>query len=325
MGREETLAREARWAKPAGIAALLAVAALLAGAVVAASVRGDGAAEILRSASEHRSDVTLSGALLTIGFVLFTAPFTYLFCAVQARSDRVQGMLIGLVVIAPLFLGLSTSLSSAARNQAADQFAAGNARSTLSKKEAKEECLSERREKGADFAGEFDQHKGETPLVECERTKVEDEAAENAESDASLSSVAAGCGIAGGLAIAIALFYTCLWAMRTGLLGRFWGSLGMALGIAILLGFLPFALLWFIYLGLLILGWVPGGRPPAWAAGEAIPWPTAGEKAAADLEGPADELGSAAQDPPRLPEGEVERPRKRKQRGPAEPDDPAGD
>ena len=71
--------------------------------------------------------------------------------------------------------------------------------------------------------------------------------------------------------------------MRTGLLTRFWGSLGMALGAASFI-FFQFALLWFVYLGLLLLGWRSRRQPPAWAAGEAIPWPTPGEKAAAELE-----------------------------------------
>jgi hypothetical protein len=266
--REEVLAREERWGKPAGIAALLAVVMLLAAGVVGATVHGTDSADVLRSAHAHSSSVTLSGALLTIGFVLLAAPVAYLFRAVQARSERVQGRIIGLVLVAPLFLGLSTSISSAARNEAADEFVAGRSVPTLAPKEAKEECASEGKKKRAS----------------CERTKVEEDAAEQAESDASLSGLATGLGVAGGLAMIVALFYTCLWAMRTGLLGRFWASLGMALGITILLGFLPFTLLWFIYLGLLLCGWVPGGRPPAWEAGEAVPWPSPGEKAAASLE-----------------------------------------
>ena len=77
------------------------------------------------------------------------------------------------------------------------------------------------------------------------------------------------------------MFYTALYGMRTGLLTRFWGSLGMALGaVSFFPVFFQFAVLWFVYLGLLIVGRVPGGRPPAWAAGEPVPWPTPGEKAA---------------------------------------------
>ena len=110
----------------------------------------------------------------------------------------------------------------------------------------------------------------------------------------------------------VALFYSCLWAMRTGILTRFWGSLGMALGVAALLGLVIFTLVWFVYFALLALDRVPGGKPPAWAAGEAIPWPTPGEKAAAELE-PEDGgevLGPANGDDP---EDGGER-RKRKQR-----------
>ena len=46
----------------------------------------------------------------------------------------------------------------------------------------------------------------------------------------------------------------------------------MALG-AVFVFFTLFTLVWFIYIGLLFAGWVPGGRPPAWASGEAMPWP----------------------------------------------------
>jgi hypothetical protein len=35
--------------------------------------------------------------------------------------------------------------------------------------------------------------------------------------------------------------------------------------------------LWFGWLGLTIRDRTPRGRPPAWAAGEAIPWPRGGE------------------------------------------------
>ncbi len=87
--------------------------------------------------------------------------------------------------------------------------------------------------------------------------------------------------------------------MRTGLLGRFWASLGMALGVALLIGLVIFTLVWFLYFALLLLGLVPGGKPPAWAAGESIPWPTPGEKA-------ADELSPDEGDDPVLPAADEE-------------------
>jgi hypothetical protein len=294
--KAEILEWEGRWAKPVAAATLLAVALLIVSEIVGGPVNGEGEAELLRSTHEHASEVTLSSLLQAVGFGLFAAPLFYLFRAAAARSDRVRGQLVGLVVIAPLFLAISTGLSADARNDAASTFVAGDAKSTLTAAEAKEDCVSEREEIGAeDFAGEFEPAAGEAPLAACEERKTEDEEASNARSEASTAAAVSGFGIAGAFGLAISLFYVGLWAMRTGLLGRFWGSLGMALGVAILLGLLPLALVWLVYIGLLIGGWVPGGKPPAWEAGEAIPWPTPGEKAADELEPADSEVSSADQ------------------------------
>jgi len=283
--REEILAWEKRWAPAAAAGALLGVAALIAAAAVGSSVSGEGNAEILRSVHEHGSSQTLSGILQAVGFLLFAAPLGYLFRADQVRSSRVRGQLIGLVLAAPLFLGASTVLGTSAKSEGAKEFVAGNAKSTLSPAKAKEECASQRKDEGAkEFGEEFEPAKGETALAACEKRKIADDEASNAVTEASLSGAATGFGIAGGLGLAFAFFYICLWAMRTGLLGRFWASLGMAEGVAVLIGFILLPMVWFVYVGLLLLGWVPGGKPPAWEAGEAVPWPSPGEKAAGELE-----------------------------------------
>ena len=106
----------------------------------------------------------------------------------------------------------------------------------------------------------------------------------------SLSGATVGFGIAGTIGFAVAMAYTCYQAMKVGLLTRFWGAVGVALGVASIL-VLQYTLLWIVYLGLLIGGWSPRGRPPAWEAGEAIPWPSPGEKAAQSL-GPGNEPSS---------------------------------
>ncbi len=306
--KQEAIAWEARWAVPVASATILAVALMIASGLVSA-VSGEGDAEILRSVHAHSGSVMLSGILQAIGFALLAIPLVYLFRVVRARSDQVRTQLIGLVIIAPVFLGLAAGVASGARNEAADQFVAGEAKSTLSAKEANEKCLADRKDEGNEAFGEEFAPEGGNALAACEDRKVEDDEASNAIGEASLASLASGLGLAGGLGFVIALFYSCLWAMRTGVLSRFWGSLGMALGIAALLGLIIFTLVWFIYFALLVIGRVPGGRPPAWAAGEAIPWPTPGEKAAAELS------PSAAE--PELPDGDPEpggERRKRKQR-----------
>ena len=284
MTREQVLERETRWAVPVAMATLLAIVLIVASRVVN-EASGDGTAELLRSVDEHSGSVTLAGLLQGLAFVLLAFPLAYLFRAAGARSERVRAQLIGLVIAAPLFLGISAGLAVVAQQEAADQFLAGDAKATLTPAEAKDECRDDLKDEGAqDFADEFEPEKGETALAACEDRKIEDDEASNARTEASLAGVVTGLGIAGALGFVIALFYTCLWAMRTGLLSRFWGSLGMALGVATLLGLLPFLLIWLVYVAALVLGKVPGGRPPAWAAGEAIPWPTPGEKAAAELE-----------------------------------------
>jgi hypothetical protein len=299
---------ESQWALPVAMATFAAVA-LLIGSTIANSVSGTESAEVLRSIHEHGGSVTLSGLLQGAALVLLVFPLVYLFRAARARSERVRPQLLGLVIAAPLFLGISSGLAIGVRHEAASQFVGGEAKSTLSQKEAKEECVSEQKEEGKKaFAEEFEPEKGETPLAACERQKRENDEASNALGEASLAPLATGLGLAGALGFVVVLFYTCLWAMRTGLLTRFWGSLGMASGIAFLLGALSFvAFVWFLYFAFLVLGAVPKGRPPAWEAGEAIPWPTPGEKAAAELE-PSEEPGESAGDE------ESSEKRKRKQR-----------
>ncbi|HWN73666.1 MAG TPA: hypothetical protein VNN15_07665 [Solirubrobacterales bacterium] len=305
MSPQETREAESRWALPTALATFLAVVLIIVSAFLN-SVSGTGDAEVLRSVDAHSGSVTTVALMQGLAFLLLAVPLVYLFRAIRARSERVRPQLIGLVVVAPLFLAISTGLSGVARQEAADQFVAGEAKSTLSQKKAKEECASDRKDEGAkDFADEYEPRQGESVQAACERRKGEDDEASNALSEASLAPLVTGLGVAGGLGLAVVLFYCCLWAMRTGLLTRFWGSLGMALGIAILVGLLPLALIWFVYFGLLVLGKLPGGRPPAWEAGEAVPWPTPGEKAAAELE-PSEAVEADPED--------AEEKRKRKQR-----------
>jgi hypothetical protein len=311
MGKQGVVGWEKRWAVPVALATLLAVALLVASSVTS-EVSGDGAAEVLRSIDQHGGSVTLSGILQAAGFLLLMAPLYYLFRAARARSARVRPQMVGLILVAPLFLAVSSGLTIGARTEAADQFVAGEAKSTLSKGSAKEECESDLEDEGAkEFREEFEPGKGETPAAACERRKTADDEAENALAEASLAAVVSGLGLAGGLAFVIAFFYSSLWAMRTGLLSRFWGSLGMVGGIAFLLGPLFIvALVWLVFFAVLLIGKIPGGKPPAWEAGEAVAWPTPGERAAAELE---------RSEPTAEPEGEPEpegagEKRKRKQR-----------
>ena len=284
--KAEVLEWERRWATPAALAAFAAVV-LVIGAIVIVTQgvgTGSGDATLLQDVDRHRTAQMISSILQAIGVGLLAAPLYYLFRAARSRSEKMRGQLVGVVVAAPLFLAGLAILSGVSTLHAASTFVSNDVPRITAH--------------GISLSGEH-------------ANNVASEAIDNAP----LRPLAAGFGIAGQLGFVVGMFYTSLYAMRTGLLSRFWGSLGMALG-AVSFIFFQFALLWFVYLGLLLLGRVPGGRPPAWAAGEAIPWPTPGEKAAASLNPPeADDAERTALTNGAPPEaGGAPTRRKRKQR-----------
>jgi hypothetical protein len=94
-----------------------------------------------------------------------------------------------------------------------------------------------------------------------------------------------------GLAIAAGMVAVMINALRVGLLPRWVAILGM---FTALLLFLPIGgaelqfipSFWMVAIGILFYGRWPNGEPPAWAAGEARPWPTAAERRAERGEAP---------------------------------------
>lgn len=250
--REQILEWESRWTVAAGVAALVALGLVVASIFLVSQAVGNSADQstTLRNIDQHQTAQMISNILQGIGVALLTFPLYFLFRATRARGATVRGQLVGLVVAGPLLLAVVAILSGVSSLDAANDFVASGVRGS------------------GDRANDL---------------------ASDALRDASLRPLINGLGLGGVLAFIFGMVYTSLQAMRVGLLSRFWGTLGMALGAASLLPALPpFYMLWFGYLGVLFLGRAPAGSPPAWAAGEAIPWPTPGEKAAAELQPPDD-------------------------------------
>jgi|SRR5580693_5261362 hypothetical protein len=86
-------------------------------------------------------------------------------------------------------------------------------------------------------------------------------------------------GLLAAIALAIGMIAVMVGAMRAGLLPRWVSVLGIISGLL----FLPFfnsptleliPTFWLVAAGILLLERWPQGDPPAWAAGEARPWPT---------------------------------------------------
>ena len=81
----------------------------------------------------------------------------------------------------------------------------------------------------------------------------------------------------GQFAVAIGFVVVSLNAMRTGLLTRFMGFLGIIVGFLLVVApptSAPVQAAWLLALAALFSGRWPGGEPPAWRTGRAEPWPT---------------------------------------------------
>ncbi len=248
------LAWEERWSRPVALATFASILLIIAAIGVASQGVGGGSgeSELLRNVEAHRGAQLLSSILQAFGVGLLAAPLYYLFRAAKARSEKMRGQLVGVVIAAPLFLAALAILGGISTLHAASDFVANE----VPRLTAKGVALS------SDHANE---------------------AANDTIAEAPLRPLAAGFGLGGQLGFVVAMVYTALYAMRTGLLPRFWGSAGIALG-AVSFIFFQFTLLWFIYLGAFLIGWIPGGKPPAWQSGEAEPWLSPGEKLAGEDE-----------------------------------------
>jgi hypothetical protein len=86
-------------------------------------------------------------------------------------------------------------------------------------------------------------------------------------------------GLLAALALTVGMIAVMIGAMRAGLLPRWLSVLGTLAGVLFLPLFnspyLQFILtFWLVAMGMLLMERWPNGDPPAWAAGEARPWPT---------------------------------------------------
>ncbi len=198
--------------------------------------------ETFRSFNDHSGAFIAQGLLTALLYALFVFPLYYLFRAVQARSQRVNPAMVGFVFLGPALYALSNVLLAFAQSNVASDFAAQSAA-------------------GGDIYNLL--------------SDIQD--------DSTLTQIGTYLQLPAALGLVVAIFYTSLNAFRVGLLTRFFGTLGMALAVAqILVPQLgrPALMAWFAWLGFLFLDRIPNGRPPAWAAGEAIPWPRPGEQVA---------------------------------------------
>jgi hypothetical protein len=290
----------------------------------------------------------MTSIVRAIAFLLLPLPILYLFRAAQARNPRVRASMVGFVFIGPILFATQGVVSAVGENQAASDFV-----KQASSEEVRAYAEFQRQRKqdpgsiekvtiytGGDTSqleveqtngtfytvDRYPANAGSSVPAELDMAQVDNDTDSDADSQAgdalaahirtenSTIQVAAALAIPGLLGLAVMMVYVPLQGQRVGLLSRFFGSLGIALGAALIL--VPPALIavmvWTGYLGLMFVNRVPGGRPPAWDVGEAVPWPRPDAREAASeggngaIEGTASEAeaggqpasGSGGQGPP---------------------------
>jgi MFS family permease len=320
--KQELLAFQARWMRRAGAVAVAGAFIVTAATVLQRAglnvPSGNSDADQLAFTHAHSARLILSAVIQGIGFSLFLAPLLFLFRSAQGRAERVRGAFVGLVVVGPLAFGAGLAISAVGSSDSADKFAEQAPAVERQARERAQAAASAPTQRPDQKAKPVKSGAASTPTTSATSTsgtntstasgattsaakpKTPDQAASEAREGladhlnkhTTLLLVGSLVSTIGILALVFGLIYTPLWSMRVGLLTRFWGALGMATGFALLiLGLIGIALivLWFAALGLMFLGRWPRPLPPAWAAGEAIPWLRPGE----DLGPPVDERESS--------------------------------
>jgi hypothetical protein len=355
MERERILERERRWALPAGIAALAPLVLYIVSIIIvqgADIAGGNSEAEQLTSLHEHAGSVLVSAIARGIGFLVLPFPILYLFLAAKARSPRVQAAMVGFVFLGPILFGIQGVVQAIGAGQAASDFVQlpPEPHRTYPAYKNQVDQHKDQIEKvtvyTADHALEVEQKSGAFYSVQKYPAKDEgkivndlgakgidnetdsdtgahppDAEATHTTDENGILQASQGLLLPAVLGLIVMMVYVPLQALRTGLVGRFLGSLGIALGASMIL-ILPVAVIamlaWTGFLGLIFVGRVPGGRPPAWEAGEAVPLRRPGEEPPRErggtVEGEGQEVGPDGDGAPATRSGGQPQKRKRRRR-----------
>jgi hypothetical protein len=318
----ELLAFQGRWLRRAGFAGI-AAALIVAASIVLQRVgldlpNGDSDADQLVFEHAHSGRLIYTSVIQGIGFCLFAIPLVFLFRSASGRAQRVRRAFTPLIVLGPLAFGIGLAVSSVGSSQAADDFAkqepakvqearqqAVQAQATATAPEAKGKSTqaattapSGTVTPSTSTSSTTATGSTTTPSGAAAKPKTPDQAADDARESladhlnrhTTLLIVGGLISTIGVLALVFGMIYTNLWCMRLGLLTRFWGAIGMAFGLFLVIPLfppIPGLVLWFAVTGLMLAGLWPRPLPPAWAAGEAIPWRRPGD----DLGPPPAERG----------------------------------
>lgn len=344
MNPSKVIEREKRWALPVAICAFAAIVLLVASVLITNGVTsGEGSVvETITEIAGKRSTLVIGGIVRALGMLCMAVTLIYLFEAAFARSNKIRRWMGVIVLVGPLLLGVHAIYSGLALHSTASDFVAAESTLYTEPPASADEFVADL-EETPNMASEAITYEGENAIdvLDSDGKVFTLETADAAEKDEVVAALEGAdieveertTGAPGDLAVAhffsesrslstatqlifvallsliVGVVYTSLWSMRVGLLTRFLGTLGIALGAAQVIvgpewGSLGLGL-WLVAVGLLILNRLPGGRPPAWDAGEAVPWPVRGQEPPGDGNAAADDgdvidepVGESAQPTP---------------------------
>jgi hypothetical protein len=294
VSNQEQLSWEARFGRPAAVFAFAGALVLLVGQSLVQSLgedRGDRIEALpnsLLSINEHPDRLLISQVILALAALCLIPVFLYLFRAIRHRLPALPSWFVYMIVLGPIFYGLSLVLGGIERVDLADQFAA-------------------KASDVGDYCPAIVGKRGE----ECAKDMLSDD----------VSPVLLGLSLAGSVATAFLFVMLPLRARKAGLMSQFMAILGviagalMVLQLAVLIPEITRAF-WLGAVGALFLGRWPGGRGPAWETGEPDPWPTAAERrglvTAGEGRGPEPPANGAPPEPEPAPQRPSSRKRRRK-------------
>jgi hypothetical protein len=351
--KQELLDFQARWMRPAGICAILGALVFAVSLPIQPSTSGDNDAERLTNFHKNATELIVGqGILIGIAVLLFMPLLYVLIRSVVGRTERVRRWMVALAFIGPILFSISGVIVALGLTDVADKFVD---QAPAKEQQARQQATAARiaPAKGGNAKGgnakpattttqpTTTQPTTTQPTTTTQSTtttprtpeqaagKARDDLASDLIDDSGALQAGSLVRFVGLISLVFAMIYIPLWCMRTGLLTRFWAYLGLALGVALLL--VPIGIfglvLWFALVGLMTAGWWPRPLPPAWAAGEAIPWPRPGEEGGAPpaggepgtVEGSGREVSEQplpenGESPPATGETQGQRRKKRKRR-----------
>jgi len=273
--QREILDFQARWMRPAGIVAILAAALLVASFIVGSVGSADDNAEQLVLYQDHAGRFIAASVISGIGLLLAGVPLYFLFRSARARADGMRSFAGPLIAVGAVLVCVQGIVFSLGFKDASDSYVSGVGAVEANARQATSQAQTTTTT-GSTTTGTATQPE----TTEQRVSDARDDFATDEINDSSKVKAGRLIGLLGSLALIAGAIYTLVWSTRTGLLRRFMATIGIVFLAALLLipSLGPVGIvLWFAVLGLMLAGWWIRPLPPAWAAGEAIPWPRPGE------------------------------------------------